>query len=194
LKVPDQGGEGVHYVTENSSDDDVRKVSSTGNATKNIAQAVAVDDGDAGPNTDYHVVKRGENLSLIAAKHRLSLGELLKLNNLNNRSVIRRGQKLRLRPERTTTSSRLKPKFAMNKGKRVAGNMESLAAKAVRSKIGATKAKPTKMATRKHVVRRGETLYDVSKKYGVAINRLAKANEKSVHYRVLAGERLIIPE
>ena len=47
---------------------------------------------------------------------------------------------------------------------------------------------------RQHVVRRGETLYDVSKRYNVALNRLAKANGLSVNYRVMAGEALLIPE
>jgi LysM repeat protein len=49
-------------------------------------------------------------------------------------------------------------------------------------------------ASRRHTVRRGETLYDVSKKYGIALNRLARANNVKVNYRVMAGEKLVIPE
>jgi LysM repeat protein len=48
--------------------------------------------------------------------------------------------------------------------------------------------------SRRHLVRRGETLYDVSKKYGVTLNQLANANKVKVNYRVLAGERLTIPD
>ena len=44
----------------------------------------------------FHKVSRGENLSSIAAKYGLSLGEILTLNKLSRRSVIYPGQSLRL--------------------------------------------------------------------------------------------------
>lgn len=45
----------------------------------------------------YHVVKSGENLSIIAGKHHISLYKLLQLNKLSKRHVIHPGNKLRVR-------------------------------------------------------------------------------------------------
>jgi hypothetical protein len=45
----------------------------------------------------YHVVKSGENLSLIAGKYQLSLYKLLQLNKLSKRHVIHPGDTLRVK-------------------------------------------------------------------------------------------------
>jgi hypothetical protein len=44
----------------------------------------------------YHVVKSGENLSLIAGKYQLSLYQLLQLNKLSKRHIIHPGDTLRV--------------------------------------------------------------------------------------------------
>ena len=44
--------------------------------------------------TQYHVVARGESLSQIAGKYRLTVDELRKLNNMKARETIHPGQKL----------------------------------------------------------------------------------------------------
>jgi len=182
LKVPDPGGAGVSYAYE----DDTRKTVSR------AAAAIATEGGE-----DFHVVRRGDNLSLIAAKYRVSLSELLRLNNLTSRSVIRRGQKLRLRPEsvsKSANSSRRSPVAKAAPSRALTQYGKKVPGKVSRVQASLPKAKQVAGTSRRHIVRRGETLYDVSKKYGVAINRLAKANGQSVHYRVMAGERLVIPE
>ncbi|WP_114750182.1 peptidoglycan DD-metalloendopeptidase family protein [Pleomorphovibrio marinus] len=45
----------------------------------------------------YHSVKSGENLSLIGRKYGVSLAHITKMNNLNKHSVLRIGQRLRIR-------------------------------------------------------------------------------------------------
>nr|WP_319395183.1 transglycosylase SLT domain-containing protein [uncultured Desulfobacter sp.] len=45
----------------------------------------------------YHLVKSGENLSIIAGKYQISLYKLLQLNKLSKRHVIHPGDKLRVR-------------------------------------------------------------------------------------------------
>jgi hypothetical protein len=45
----------------------------------------------------YHLVKSGENLSIIAGKYQMSLYKLLQLNKLSKRHVIHPGDKLRVR-------------------------------------------------------------------------------------------------
>lgn len=45
---------------------------------------------------DIHVVARGDTLGAIARRYRISLAELMATNNLNHRSVLRIGQRIRL--------------------------------------------------------------------------------------------------
>jgi membrane-bound lytic murein transglycosylase D len=176
LKVPDQGGEGVHYATEEDA------------ATGAVVQASA----SSNSTDEVHVVRRGENLSSIAHRYGITIEQLKQLNNLSSRAIIRKGQKLRVRPESTPKSAAQKKHanaFAMFKSN------SASRAKAAQRTIAASKGSHQVAAmSRKHVVRRGETLYDVSKRYNVGLNRLAKANGLKVNYRVMAGEKLVIPE
>lgn len=50
------------------------------------------------PKYDYriHRVSRGENLSLIARKYRVSVNSIIRMNQLNNRGFIRAGQNLKV--------------------------------------------------------------------------------------------------
>jgi murein DD-endopeptidase MepM/ murein hydrolase activator NlpD len=47
--------------------------------------------------TDYHTVVRGDTLTRIAKRYGTSVGNLLKLNNLKVNSILRIGQKIRIR-------------------------------------------------------------------------------------------------
>jgi membrane-bound lytic murein transglycosylase D len=170
--VPDVGGEGVHYVTEEDAQ------------SGSIRQVSAVPGAD-----DFHIVRRGENLSSIAHRYGVTIDDLKKLNNLSSRSLIRKGQKLRVRPEAGPRSADKKSgpaALAQFKSRSTASHAKSLQAEIGGRKLAGQ--------SRKHTVRRGETLYDVSKRYGIGLTRLARANNVRVNYRVMAGEKLIIPE
>lgn len=179
LKVPDNGGDGIKFVTE---EDDGRQPS--GAVQPAVAQV-----GDK----EFHIVRRGENLSTIARRYRLNVSDLLKYNGLGNRSVIRKGQKLRVRPEPQPTSAmRAKPRpLALTAFKSKSAKTKAVVKEIPRSarSVAAIEAKKQK----RHLVKKGETLYDVSKKYGVSMNELANANKVKINYRVVAGERLAIP-
>ncbi|HMN69715.1 MAG TPA: LysM peptidoglycan-binding domain-containing protein [Bdellovibrionales bacterium] len=184
IKVPDNGGEIKVMVEEESS----RRPAGGG---KTVVSAV-----DTRPTSTHHVVRRGDNLSTIARRYGLSMSELLKLNNINTRSVIRKGQKLRVRPDSAPTSAKIQPKRStvalaefrsQSASKKVA---KELASQSPRRMAASSSVKD---AARKHKVRRGETLYDVSKKYGVTLAELARANNVKWNHRVMAGEKLMIP-
>ena len=144
----------------------------------------------------FHVVRRGDNLTGIARRYNLSMEELLKLNNLTNRSVIRKGQKLRVRAEAPTpTSASYKQRQALALASFKSGSIKGKASTVSRelprnARVAAAQPKPQ---ARRHTVKRGETLYDVSKKYGLSLNDLARANKVRINYRVMAGEELNIP-
>jgi LysM repeat protein len=45
----------------------------------------------------------------------------------------------------------------------------------------------------KHIVRKGETLYSIAKKYGVVVAEISKANHFSIRHSLKAGQTLLIP-
>ncbi len=196
LKVPDQGGEGITYATD---EEDSRQPAGSG---KGAVLAVAKANGKAEAKTEkiFHTVRRGDNLSTIARRYNLSMDDLLKLNRLSNRSVIRKGQKLRVRPDApspTSAAVKNRQSIALASFKTEAAKSNAAKTKSVTKELPRTArvaAQTAKAAARKHVVKRGETLYDVSKKYGLSMNQLAKANKIRINYRVMAGEKLSIPE
>jgi membrane-bound lytic murein transglycosylase D len=183
IKVPDVGGDGVKYVTE----EDTRSPSSGARSGVSSPGELAAVPAVETRVSEFHVVRRGENLSVIASRYGITVADLLKWNGLSNRSILRKGQKLRVREGGAPTSA-----IRMRKKPVVLGQFGR--AKRVQSMLPKKTGRVAAMArSRRHVVRRGETLYDVSKKYGVSLNELAKANRVKINHRVLAGERLTIP-
>ncbi|WP_175455632.1 LysM peptidoglycan-binding domain-containing protein [Winogradskyella thalassocola] len=53
-------------------------------------------DVDSDNDSDFHIVKEGDNLFQLSIKYKSSLGELQKANNLET-TLIKKGQKLRVR-------------------------------------------------------------------------------------------------
>jgi LysM repeat protein len=144
---------------------------------------------------EFHTVRSGENLTTISRKYGLSVSDLLRLNNLGKHTTLHKGQKLRVKEEAFPKSAAIRKKqslvmaqFKSKSGRALASAKSSRGAKAI--SVAAESSRPM----RRHIVRRGETLFDVSKKYGVALNRLARANGLRVNYRVMAGQRLLIPD
>lgn len=104
-------------------------------------------------NREFHTIKKGQSLSLIAKLYKLNLGDLKTLNNIQGTPIIHPGQKLRVK--------KLKPKLDL-KGY--------------------------------HVVRKGETLIEIAKKYNTPLPRLMKENSLHLRSILLTGKRLIIPK
>lgn len=178
IKVADPGGDGIQYVM----DDDRSPSTST---KRGPQPAVAYDNKDV----EFHVVRRGENLTTIARRYGIEISELLKLNNLGNRTMVRKGQKLRVKAAGEPKSASLKKRQSV-----ALASFKSKSAKAATVSKNLPSRKIAAASTSKrHTVKRGETLYDVSRKYGKSLSELARANKVSINYRVMAGERLTIP-
>ena len=182
VKVPDAGGDShIQFVTE---DDEAR-----GPAGGKAVPAV-----DVRMDGEFHVVRRGENLSTIARRYGLSVGEILRLNRITTRSVIRKGQKIRVKAESNPKSAVRGKKSTIALAQYRAPSSSS-AKNVVSRELKAKKTAALESARpKRHVVRRGETLLDVSRKYGVSLGNLARANKVKWNYRVMAGERLLIPD
>ena len=112
----------------------------------------------------YHVVKKGETLDKIAQKYGISVKELKELNNLKTNKVYA-GQKLIVKKEEKIETKDTKPQ-----------------------KISEVISKQKYLY---HVVKRGESLDSIAKKYGVSISELREWNKLRSN-RVKVGQRLIV--
>ncbi len=113
----------------------------------------------------YYRVRGGDTLGKIAARFGTTVGALQRANNLRSAHVIRQGQQLLIPPGS-------------------GGRGPVVAASAI---AGATAA-PTS-----HVVRPGESLSLIARRYGVSLTDLQAANRLADADRIHAGQRLTVP-
>lgn len=113
----------------------------------------------------YHRVRRGDTLGEIASKYGVSVAALKAANNIRG-TLIHPGQDLLV--------------TAAPKGM-------TLAAAADETPV---RRQPS---TDKHVVRRGDTLWSISRRHGVSLDRLANANGLSRSDTLSIGQVLSIP-
>lgn len=106
-------------------------------------------------DAEFHRVRRGENLSVIAARYGVTIRQLRTWNHLAGNRV-RAGQRLRVSPPATASAARAH-------------------------------------SIRTHVVRRGETLEGLARRYGVSVQALREANGLGEDGALKRGARLKIP-
>jgi len=135
------------------------------------------------PATTYTVV-RGDNLWTIAKANQISRTDLAAANNLSATAILHIGQKLII-PTKPMPSAG------------AAGNASVGAAAAGAASVGAAAGSgpPEKAAgeAEKHVVKAGETLGGIARKYGVRQGDIAVANNITDPRRIQPGQELVIP-
>lgn len=117
-----------------------------------------------------HRVQRGETLSGIARRYRVSQASLRRWNGLGSKGMIRAGQRLRVSAPVAIKHQTLAARAPVEHSKGDAG----------------AAARP-----RTHLVRRGDTLTRIARRYGVTVNELREANRLTGVLK--AGTRLKIP-
>ncbi len=120
--------------------------------------------------TTYTVVK-GDNLWSIAKKNGITVKELTAVNNLRSDSTLKLGQVLTL-PSKATASA-------------PSASVSAPAAVTVPAKVAT-------VATT-HVVKAGETLGVIAKKYQVKVGEIATANNIADPTKIRVGQTLKIP-
>jgi len=118
-------------------------------------------------DADFHRVRRGENLRLIAGRYGVTQHQLQVWNRLGKATRVRAGQRIRVAPPEPSVRT---------------------ASKASGSRTAAEQA-----AARSHVVRPGETLAGLARRYGVSVQALKAANGLSNDATLKRGLRLKIP-
>lgn len=110
-----------------------------------------------------HRVKRGETLSIIAEKYRVGMSAIVRTNNINHRNYIIAGQMLKI-PKKGVVSSKTQ------KYKR-----------------------PKKAPSLRHVVKSGDSLWIIAKRYGEKTQQIQEKNH--LHStRLHIGQVLMIPQ
>lgn len=146
-------------------------------------------------------VKSGDTLYSIGRRHGLSTRELIQINNLKS-STIRVGQQLRLN---TTTSYSNSGQYTVKAGDTLYSigrryglstselmRINNLKSSAIRigQKLRFNNISSNK--TRQHTVKTGDTLWGISRKYGVSMRSISQINNLKSS-RLRAGQRLRIP-
>lgn len=125
------------------------------------------------PATTY-TVKPGDSLWTIAHKNHLSVAELAVANNIKQNAIVRIGQKL-LIPAKS---------MPVNTG----------AAEPAQAAPAQSAPKPKASAEPvKHVVKPGETLGGIARKYGVKLGDIAAVNAIADPAKIRPGQELTIP-
>lgn len=94
----------------------------------------------------YHRVRRGESLSVIARRYRTSVGKIMRANHMTRSNYIVAGKRIKI-PQRGYMTGR--PKTAW---------------------------KPQDGQALTHIVRKGDSLYIIAKKYGTTTKKLQELN------------------
>ncbi|HEY5080228.1 MAG TPA: LysM peptidoglycan-binding domain-containing protein [Opitutaceae bacterium] len=127
---------------------------------------------DVTPASAY-TVARGDNLSSIAKKNKLTKADLAAANNLKSTSILHPGQKLII-PSKKLAAAASVPAPA-------AATAEPSAAEKPAGDV------------QKHVVVPGETLSGIAHRYGIKQGDIAVANNITDPKRIQPGQELIIP-
>ncbi|OMH24259.1 hypothetical protein BKD30_08950 [Tersicoccus phoenicis] len=113
-----------------------------------------------------YVVRSGDTLSAIAARHGVSLSSVLTANGLTMTSIIYPGQNLRL--------------------------SGSAALRSAAPRVAVSTARPTATGG-SYTIRSGDTLGAIAARHGVSLPALLSANRMSVSTIIYPGRRLTIP-
>ena len=167
-------------------------------------------------------VRRGDTLSHIAHKFRSSVPVLRRMNQLGRRSFIRIGQRLRI-PEPysskglqykqtnqvPTSRAAVRRKVVHHKVRR-GENLSTIARKYRTSvpslrrlnklnrqaliRVGQKLVVKTTTKGRIHVVRQGENLSLIARRYATSVKKIARANQLSNRSHIMIGSELVIPQ
>jgi LysM repeat protein len=130
----------------------------------------------------YHRVKSGETLSEIAERYGLSTKELKRKNHLRNNKISIK-QQLKIKDEQSIMI--LEPvKVVANQIK-----LQNDSSAQIKSDIVNQKVENSISTPKTHIVKKGESLFSISKIYNVSIDNLKKSNNLETG-KIIPGQKL----
>ncbi|MCS6837993.1 MAG: LysM peptidoglycan-binding domain-containing protein [Bdellovibrionaceae bacterium] len=149
-----------------------------------------------------HIVQKGDTLYGIAEEYDVSIQELLRLNGLKRRSKLQIGMRLLLpdvepMPTAVTEKEGLRSDSRsyspVNHRKNSSGNIELKDVTKNSRKSSHVKSPYRRIQHRIHVVRRGDSLEKIARKYQISISELIQKNNLRQNDVIRVGRKLIIP-
>jgi membrane-bound lytic murein transglycosylase D len=122
---------------------------------------------------EHYQVKSGDNLGLIAARHKTSVSAIKRVNQLSS-NTIRIGQKLMI-----PMPSRGAEHYSLSADQRLASIQSSTQGKRSRNKIN-------------YQVRRGDSMWKISRKFHVTVKQIAQWNGLSPKDPLRPGMKLAV--
>ena len=153
------------------------KMAETATAEETAEDAPVVAEESSAP----YMVRKGDNLTKLARVHNVSVAQVVAWNELDAETVVA-GQQLVFRApaenEGGRETLRRQPK----------GQSKSLATVAAKPTPEKTAAMPTV-----HLVQPGDTLFNISRRFGVSMQRLREVNHLTSD-EVKLGQKLVVPQ
>jgi len=149
----------------------------------------------------YYRVRRGDTISIIAKKFGTSPRVIRKLNRLSANTALSTGRRLRVPAENVAgLSSGDRANARRNGSQNNGAGAPKLGTEGASQYM--VKGEPSVQGVRRpatperaiHIVRRGDTLAEIARKYRVSVRDLAKRNKIPRRARVAVGTRLEIPQ
>ncbi len=162
-----------------------------------------------------HKVRKGETLSYLAGKYGVSVSAIMEANYLTNKHRVKAGQNLLMPSKRSGESAAEKISvYTVRKGDTISNLAMQFKASPQRIKelnglrnlhyikpgqklkIPAADGQMTSTGSKgkwiTYIVRRGDTLWDIAKRFGVLVESLIRWNEVKAPSRIRAGDRIKI--
>lgn len=133
-----------------------------------VGQKLKIPINNSTGENQYYTVKSGDTPWLISQKLGVSLSSLLSINNLNEKSYIYVGQKLKI------------PSTQMMAEKVTTSN-------------GIPEQPQVTITYKTHTVQKGENFWSISQTYGIQVNELLKANNANSSTTLSIGDKVKIP-
>ena len=145
------------------------KVSGAASTSAPVARPAAPKPAAPKPSTpssgNAYVVKPGDTLGAIAARHKVSLGSILSANGLSMTSVIHPGQKIKLGGSAVAAPKTPKPAPAPS----------------------------SSPAGSQYTIKAGDTLGAIAARHGISLSALLSANKLTATTVIYPGKKLSIP-
>ncbi|EHK90116.1 N-acetylmuramoyl-L-alanine amidase [Aggregatibacter actinomycetemcomitans] len=134
-----------------------------------------------------HKVKKGETLTKLAAKYKVSGNDILTLNKLK-RKKLQVGETIKI-PAVAKAENAVKAEAKTEKGKTAEDTKTKDKNTSGKGKAEVKQAVPTF-----HVVKKNQTLYAIAREYNLSPNTLLKLNPQLKNGKVLSGQKIRLVE
>ncbi|MEV7997392.1 LysM peptidoglycan-binding domain-containing protein [Pseudarthrobacter oxydans] len=151
-----------------------QKIKLSGSAAAPAAPSAAPAPAAAPAGGATYTVKPGDTLGAIAARHNVGLADVFSWNNLNMRSVIYPGQKIKVGAGDGAPAPAAAP---------ASSGLASTSAPAA----------PAAPASGSYTVKAGDTLSAIASRHGVKLSELLSANRLGMTSVIYPGNKLAIP-